>query len=77
MPDTTCHMSVSLDGFAAGPDQSRDDPLGKAGEGGARLAPRRRARQRGRCDRGGLADATARCLRHGPQHVRPGPRRVG
>ncbi|NYD36012.1 dihydrofolate reductase [Actinomycetospora corticicola] len=31
MSDTTCHMSVSVDGFAAGPDQSRDDPLGKGG----------------------------------------------
>ncbi len=28
---TTCHMSISLDGFVAGPDQSRDDPLGKRG----------------------------------------------
>ena len=31
MPDTTCHMSVSLDGFVAGPDQSRDNPLGIRG----------------------------------------------
>jgi dihydrofolate reductase len=31
MADTTCHMSISLDGFVAGPDQSRDDPLGKGG----------------------------------------------
>ena len=31
MPDTTCHMSISLDGFAAGPDQSREHPLGKGG----------------------------------------------
>jgi dihydrofolate reductase len=31
MSDTTCHMSISLDGFAAGPEQSRDDPLGKRG----------------------------------------------
>lgn len=31
MTDTTCHMSISVDGFAAGPDQSRDDPLGKRG----------------------------------------------
>ncbi|KAB2976876.1 dihydrofolate reductase [Streptomyces sp. SS1-1] len=31
MTDTTCHMSISLDGFAAGPDQSRDHPLGKRG----------------------------------------------
>jgi len=29
--DTTCHMSVSLDGFVAGPDQTREDPLGKRG----------------------------------------------
>src|SRR3954452_22036377 len=31
MLDTTCHMSISLDGFVAGPDQSRDNPLGKRG----------------------------------------------
>jgi hypothetical protein len=31
MSDTTCHMSISLDGFVAGPEQSRDDPLGKRG----------------------------------------------
>ena len=29
--DTTCHMSISLDGFVAGPDQSRENPLGKRG----------------------------------------------
>jgi dihydrofolate reductase len=31
MPVTTCHMSISLDGFVAGPDQSLDNPLGKRG----------------------------------------------
>lgn len=31
MSDTTCHMSVSLDGYAAGPDQSRENPLGVGG----------------------------------------------
>ena len=31
MPDTTCHMSISLDGYVAGPEQSREDPLGKRG----------------------------------------------
>lgn len=31
VPDTTCHMSISLDGFVAGPGQSREDPLGKRG----------------------------------------------
>jgi dihydrofolate reductase len=32
MPHTTCHMSISLDGFVAGPDQSRDNPLGVRGQ---------------------------------------------
>ena len=27
MSDTTCHMSISLDGFVAGPEQSREHPL--------------------------------------------------
>jgi dihydrofolate reductase len=31
MTPTTCHMSISLDGFVAGPDQSRDNPLGVSG----------------------------------------------
>ncbi|PCE15572.1 5-amino-6-(5-phosphoribosylamino)uracil reductase [Microbacterium sp. SZ1] len=31
MTDTTCHMSISLDGFVAGPDQSRENPLGIGG----------------------------------------------
>jgi hypothetical protein len=26
MTDTTCHMSISLDGFVAGPEQSRENP---------------------------------------------------
>jgi dihydrofolate reductase len=29
--DTTCHMSMSLDGFVAGPNQSRENPLGVGG----------------------------------------------
>jgi len=31
MPVTTCHMSISLDGFVAGPDQSPQHPLGRRG----------------------------------------------
>jgi dihydrofolate reductase len=31
MTQTTCHMSISLDGFVAGPEQSRDDPIGLGG----------------------------------------------
>ena len=32
MSSVTCHISVSLDGFAAGPDQSLEHPLGVGGE---------------------------------------------
>jgi hypothetical protein len=31
MSHITCHMSISLDGFVAGPDQSQDNPLGVGG----------------------------------------------
>jgi dihydrofolate reductase len=31
MSHVTCHMSISLDGFVAGPDQSRENPLGVRG----------------------------------------------
>jgi dihydrofolate reductase len=31
MTFTTAHLSVSLDGFVAGADQSREDPLGRGG----------------------------------------------
>ena len=40
MPFVTSHMSVSLDGFVAGPDQSQDNPLGVDGIEAAPLAPR-------------------------------------
>jgi dihydrofolate reductase len=32
MTRVTSQLSISLDGFAAGPDQTRDDPLGTGGE---------------------------------------------
>jgi len=32
MSTVTCQISVSLDGFAAGPNQSLDNPLGEGGE---------------------------------------------
>src|SRR5690348_14341804 len=31
MSETTCHMSISLDGYVAGPDQSLEQPLGRGG----------------------------------------------
>jgi dihydrofolate reductase len=32
MPKVTAHLSVSLDGFVAGPNQTREEPLGVGGE---------------------------------------------
>ena len=31
MSSVTCQISISLDGFVAGPDQSFEDPIGKGG----------------------------------------------
>ena len=31
MTQTTCHLSISVDGFVAGPDQDRDNPVGVGG----------------------------------------------
>src|SRR5690242_15475549 len=33
MSAVTCHISMSLDGYVAGPNQSLDNPLGEGGEG--------------------------------------------
>jgi dihydrofolate reductase len=32
MSKLRCHISISLDGYVAGPDQSTDEPLGEGGE---------------------------------------------
>src|SRR3954451_2717277 len=33
MSKLRCHISISLDGFVAGPSQSEENPLGEGGEG--------------------------------------------
>ena len=40
MTFTTAHLSISLDGFVAGPDQSLDDPIGVRGLRAPPVAPR-------------------------------------
>lgn len=32
MPEVTAHLSISLDGYVAGPHQTREEPLGVLGE---------------------------------------------
>jgi len=41
MGKVTCQISISLDGFVAGPNQSLDNPIG---EGGMRLHDRETSR---------------------------------
>jgi hypothetical protein len=33
MSKLRCHISISLDGFVAGPNQSEENPLGERGSG--------------------------------------------
>jgi hypothetical protein len=45
MPIVKCHISMSLDGYTAGPNQSIENPLGEGGEElhcEVRARPRRR-----------------------------------
>ena len=74
MSDTTCHMSISLDGFVAGPEQSRDNPLGKRGGElhGWHIGDPRATEADKTANR--MAHAPSRRLRHGPKHVRADPR---
>ena len=76
MSTITCQISVSLDGYAAGPDQSTDDPLGRGGE---RLHEWMFADAMAPADQA-IREAYGKgvgAVRHGPQHVRPRPRRAG
>jgi dihydrofolate reductase len=53
LPETTCHMSISLDGFVAGPDQSAEAPMGTGD-------PHRNHRWHLGDPRANAADATAK-----------------
>ena len=80
-------ISVSLDGFVAGPNQSEEHPLGEGGEAAARvgLQARRLARaarpggRRGQRQHRGLRGGAGQRRRddHGPQHVRRRTRPLG
>ena len=51
MPLITAHLTLSLDGFMAGPHQTEDEPLGSGGEDLHRWMfeePRHEVDQRGR-----------------------------
>ena len=81
MSKLRCHISISLDGFVAGPNQSEENPLG---EGGERLhdwvVPLAAWRQ-SHGKQGGEVNESTRILEEslenvgaggdGPEHVRP------
>src|SRR6266516_4224637 len=83
MSKLRCHISISLDGFVAGPNQSEENPLG---EGGERLhdwvVPLAAWRQ-SHGKQGGEVNESTRIFEEsvenigawgdGPQHVRPCP----
>ena len=72
MSKLRCHISVSLDGFVAGPDQSKENPLG---EGGERLhdwvVPLAAWREPHGHD-GGTVDASARIFEEARENVGAG-----
>src|SRR6266508_2781313 len=83
MSKLRCHISISLDGFVAGPNQSEENPLG---EGGERLhdwvVPLAAWRQ-SHGEQGGEVNESARIVEESrenvgagvmPEHVRPCPR---
>src|SRR6202012_4245505 len=53
MTSTTAHVSISLDGFMAGPSQTRDNPLGI---GGMRLQESHFSDQQNEADAANVAD---------------------
>ena len=79
-------ISISVDGYVAGPSQTNDNPLGEGGRActSGRSPPRRsaayrrrRRRAQRRFRRGRRVRREHRRQHHGPQHVRPDPRRLG
>ena len=70
----TADISVTLDGFGAGPNQRPEAPFGDLDE--ERLHSWQLAHAEGERGRGGRHHRGGR-LHHGPQHVQSRPRRVG
>src|SRR5204863_8200634 len=72
MATVISHMSMSLDGYVAGPDQSQEHPIGLGGPGTAPVALRPDAP--GGRPLAGAAARPGRRVHHGTQHVRTGAR---
>ena len=88
MSKLRCHISISVDGFVAGPNQSEDEPLGEGGEQLHDWVVSLAAWREPHGKQGGEVNESSpimeeslrerRRRRHGPQHVRAtGRRRLG
>ena len=80
MPKVRVHAyTTSIDGYAAGPDQSLENPMGVRRTGAAPVDVRRaRSATKGSTSTSlRAADVEHRRHDHGAQHVRPRPRSVG
>lgn len=62
MGSVTCQISISLDGFAAGPNQTMDNPLGEGGEGLHEWAIATRSWQRQQGNEGGEDSADSEVI---------------
>src|SRR4051794_4374427 len=71
MSETRCHISISLDGYAAGPNQSLEHPLGEGGERLHEWAIATEAFQRlhGRDDAGGARGVDSVVVQRAAENV--------
>jgi dihydrofolate reductase len=72
MSKLRCHISVSLDGFVAGPDQSEENPLGEGGERLHDWVVPLAAWREAHGHEGGAVDESARILEESRENVGAG-----
>jgi dihydrofolate reductase len=72
MSKLRCHISVSLDGFVAGPDQSEENPLGEGGERLHDWVVPLAAWREAHGHEGGKVDESARILEESRENVGAG-----
>jgi dihydrofolate reductase len=72
MTKLRCHISISLDGFVAGPNQSEKDPLGEGGEQLHQWAFALAAWREAHGRRGGEVNASARVVEESRENVGAG-----
>src|SRR5260370_17321202 len=72
MSKLRCHISISLDGFVAGPNQSEENPLGEGGERLHDWAASLAAWREAHGGQGGEANESTRVMEETLENVRAG-----